>query len=254
MSDFCLNCGTSERKHKARGLCEICYGSQKTSVLCTCGCGLTVPKIGNKIRKYRKGHWMRGNARFMEAHIKAFLGENNPWYGKFGKEHPAYGHETKPEVREQRRANRIKAMAESRGRITGIEKILSAILDDIGIEHIPQKEMYKKFVVDEFLPNSNVVIEAYGKFWHGDPRFYDEDHLNPLQKKNLVRDDSKCAYLNKCGHRVLILWENELNNSVEWCANEILLAIKNQRVPKTQDSIYIKSFASLHPKRFLDLG
>src|SRR3990172_4228710 len=73
MSDFCLNCGTSERKHKARGLCEICYGSQKTSVLCTCGCGLTVPKIGNKIRKYRKGHWMRGNARFMEAHIKAFL-------------------------------------------------------------------------------------------------------------------------------------------------------------------------------------
>lgn len=230
--DSCISCGTSKIPHKGRGMCGKCYDTQPTNVLCACGCGLTVPQRGNQVRTYRKGHWMRNNPEFMVAHITAMTGENNPQYGKFGKEHPAYGHKTKPEVREARRKRRLKAIAEKKSEPTDIEIILSNLLDELSIVHHPQIVMYDKFTVDEFLPDYNIVIEAFGGYWHGDTRKFT---LDKTQYKRSISDLGRCKYLNACGHRVIILWENELKNNINFCKQEILTAIENFAIPLTQN-------------------
>lgn len=223
ISDFCLSCGKTDSPHTAKGLCSRCYATQSTNILCACGCGATVPKVGNKIRKYKKGHWMKNNVEFMKAHIQSMIGKDNPQYGKFGKEHPAFGHKTSDRTREERRQRRLKAMNTRLDKRTSIEIILSNILDEINILHIPQSIMYDKFVVDEFLPDSNVIIEAFGGYWHGDTRKF--PILNDRQKRTQRLDSSRIKYLSKCGHSVLILWEKELNENPEWCREQILLAI-----------------------------
>jgi G:T-mismatch repair DNA endonuclease (very short patch repair protein) len=232
--DVCIRCNSSKFPHVAKGLCDRCYHAQDTSVLCACGCGLSVFKSGNKIKKYRKGHWIKNNKDFMDTFRKDMTGKNNPQYGKFGKNHPAYGHKTKPEVRESRRQRRLNAIS-NKGKKTDIEIILSSLLDKLKIVHISQKILYNKFSVDEFLPKFNLIIEAYGGYWHGDNRKFET--LNKLQTKNKRMDAIRAKYLNKCGHRVLILWETELKNNPNWCKKEILFAIKNFSIPLLQDSI-----------------
>lgn len=177
---------------------------------------------------------MKNNKAFMDAHVKALSGKGNPQYGKFGEEHPAYGHKTKPEVRELRRQARLNHIS-ARGKRTDIEGILSDMLDWLDVSHASQKMMYGKFVVDEFLPEFNLVIEAFGSYWHGDTRVFPE--LSKMQASNTLRDKSKLKYLTTCGHRVLILWEFDLKNNPKWCIDEIKLAIENSFIPFVQDSI-----------------
>lgn len=238
ISDACVRCGKSDSPHQARGLCAKCYRWLDTDVLCACGCGLPVPRIGNKVKKFRKGHWLRiqgeGSA-FQKAHKERFTGSNNPQYGKFGKDHPAYGHETKPEVRELRRKTILRTLSEGKMGKTDIEVILSEILDELGVKHISQALLYDKFTVDEYLPEGRVIIEAFGEYWHGDRRRF--KRLNHFQMANFKRDESKGKWLTNKGHRVLILWEKELKKDREWCRQEILLAIENSTVPFVQDSV-----------------
>lgn len=219
-SDFCINCKSSDRPHKGKDLCEKCYNTQKTDVLCACGCGLTVPKAGNKIKKFRKGHWMRGNAEFMKAHIQAMTGSNNPQYGKFGENHPAFGHFTTDKTREERRQRRLKALSSKSNKRTSIEIILSNILDELRVRHCSQYTMYGKFTVDEFLPEYNVIIEAFGGYWHGDTRKFPV--LTERQEKTQKVDATRIKYLNTCGNPVLVLWEKELNENPKWCKEQII--------------------------------
>lgn len=171
----------------------------------------------------------------MEAHVKGITGEKNPQFGKFGKNHPAYGHETTQETRELRRKTILRTLSEGKMGKTDIEVILSGILDEMGIKHAPQTLLYEKFTVDEYLPNERIVIEALGEYWHGDKRKY--ERLNGFQMANSKRDASKGAWLTKRGHRVVMLWERELKKNREWCKNEIRLAIENQFFPELQDSV-----------------
>lgn len=224
ISDVCLSCGLSESPHVAKGLCSKCYATQDTNILCACGCGLTVPKVGNKIRKYRKGHWMKGNNQFMQAHILSMTGSNNPQYGKFGKEHPAFGHKTSDKTREERRQRRLKALNSKTNKRTGIEVILSTLLDELKIEHLPQCILYNKFTVDEYLPSYNKAIEAFGGYWHGDTRKFKT--LTERQIHTQKADASRIKYLEVCGVSVLVLWEKELNENPEWCKEQIIQFIR----------------------------
>lgn len=236
--DRCVKCQSSEYPHVAHGLCSRCYHTQETRVLCACGCGLTVPKNGNRIKRFRKGHWLRAQgqgSKFQEAHRDRFTGSNNPQYGKFGKDHPAYGHETTQETRELRRQVRLKALCDRKVKPTDIEIILSDVLDELNILHKPQEILCKKFVVDEFLPDFGLVIEAHGGYWHGDPRRF--SMLDSVQSRNIKRDASKRKYLETCGYAVLILWEKELKENREWCKQEILSVIENLRLPLVQNSV-----------------
>lgn len=235
--DACIICHSTASPHVAHGMCRRCYNTQRTDTLCACGCGTSITKRGNILRQFVKGHWLKSSGN-VDKIRKDMHGENNPQFGKFGKEHPSYGHATSQKTREERRARRLAAIS-SKGKTTGIEIILSDLLDGMGIVHHPQTTLYNKFSVDEYLPDFNLVIEAYGGYWHGDVRRF--PILSEQQTKIAKKDRSKEKYLNTCGHRLLILWENELLHHRDWCVSEIKLAISEHLIPLTQDSIYIKS-------------
>lgn len=237
-------CFKADRPHQAYGLCSRCYMRRLTSSFCLCGCGEPVTKHGNKAHLYKKGHWLRTQlspeSEFQVARKKSMEGENNPQYGKFGKDHPAYGHRTSDETRKSRSERALKRISSKSANPTDIETILSGILNTLNIKHISQKTIKNKFVVDEYLPECGLIIEAFGGYWHGDPR--KNKYTSSLQAKNIVRDKSRIKYLTKCSFRILILWEKELKENPAWCEAEILLAIENSDIPGVQDFINGESF------------
>lgn len=234
--DKCIVCNTTNHPHVGHGYCTFCYQNRKSNILCACGCGKYVTLHGSNPKTFLQGHWLHtqsGDSLFHKNQAKAMLGENNPQFGKFGENHPAHGHKTTDKTRQERRERRLHALA-NRGKTTNIEKALSDILDSMNLSHNSQSILYNKFTVDEFLPDYNLVIEANGRYWHGDPRKF--PNLSAKQISIQKRDYSKIPYLTTCGHRVLVLWEQELLSNIEWCKQEIILAIEHSLVPVLQDS------------------
>lgn len=84
-------------------------------------------------------------------------------------------------------------------RPTSLELKLKEKLDENKINHISQHLMYNKFIVDEWIPSLNTVIEVNGRYWHTFP-------------KQILQDKSKIAYLTKCGLKVLTIWEEEIDS------------------------------------------
>ena len=84
---------------------------------------------------------------------------------------------------------------------TSIEVKLYKFLKSQKIAFIPQKLINNKFLVDAFVLDKNLVIEADGDYWHG---------LDKVKK----RDKSKNAYLTKCGFNMLRLSEREIHNGL----------------------------------------
>lgn len=270
--DSCKGCGTSERKHNAKGFCKRCYGKQYIPIVwsrnykecincnsterphtahgycdrcyslnynfhdpipsCQCGCGLPVTIRRGKPKNFRKGHWIRAQGpgtEFYQLNKERSTGENNPCYGLFGKDHPAYGHETTQETRELRRQTALKRIQNFRGKKTDIEKILSKLLDRMNLAHEPQYIIGDKFIVDEFLSDYNVIIEAWGDFWHANPKRFSKDELTEIQKKNVIKDDSRLKYLKTCGYTVITLWGYDLKNNIVKCQETIQDAILSRR-------------------------
>jgi len=100
-----------------------------------------------------------------------------------------------------------------RNRINNLERRLYDGLEKYKIKYIPQYPMYNKFVVDAYLPKYNVVVEAFGGYWHTRPGAH-------------KKDVSKKLYLEKCGHKVIELWEDEINSDIDNCINKIIKQIK----------------------------
>lgn len=225
---------------------------------CACGCGQTTKKTRGKYNKYIKGHcgfkkgyipWNTGRKFSESVRIKMSLAKRgvspaNKVNVDINEIRRLYVQEKKTcseiskilgctkdviknrirgqrwvrttkescslkSFRDKMRILRVKAMACSkRGQRTSLEIIFYKILDRAKIKYLSQHPMYNKFVVDAFLPRHNLVVEAMGKYWHNLPN---------VKKK----DRSKKAYLEKCGCRVLELWEDEILKCPEECINKI---------------------------------
>lgn len=230
----CISCNSAERPHVAHGYCDKCYNLNYDFAdeipPCQCGCGLPVTVRRGKPNKFRQGHWARTQGPETEFHKTKFSSENskgskNPCYGLYGKDHPAYGHETTQETRELRRQTALKRIQNFRGKKTDIEEILSQLLDRMNVAHLPQHIIGGKFAVDEFLPDYDIIIEAWGDFWHANPTRFPKDKLTEIQKKNVIKDASRLRYLKVCGYIVIALWGYDLKNNIAKCQETIQDAI-----------------------------
>ena len=78
-------------------------------------------------------------------------------------------------------------------RPTSIERIVSTVLDAIGIAYSSQHQV-GRYVVDFFVPSKSLVIEADGDYWHSLP-------------ERRVKDEQRDAYLRLSGYTVLRITE-----------------------------------------------
>jgi very-short-patch-repair endonuclease len=81
---------------------------------------------------------------------------------------------------------------------TKIEKMLGQCLEELKLTHETQKNI-GALVVDEFLPEYGIVIEAQGDYWHSLPR--------------VVKHDSKRrTVLHRLGYHILEIWEKDFQD------------------------------------------
>jgi len=85
---------------------------------------------------------------------------------------------------------------------------------EIDIKH--QEAIYidkKIFKVDGFDKKSNTIYEFYGDFWHGNPKVYNSNDINLVNKKTfgfLYKETLKREnLLKKFGYKIVSIWENE---------------------------------------------
>jgi very-short-patch-repair endonuclease len=96
---------------------------------------------------------------------------------------------------------------------TKIELKIQNFLRELMIEYLPHKYMHieHQYRCDIFIPDLNLVIEADGNYFHGNPEFFTKDRLNPRQLKQIELDKARTSELLQEGFKVLRLWENEIN-------------------------------------------
>lgn len=110
-------------------------------------------------------------------------------------------------------------------RETSIELILKLFLKELNINFEEQK-VIGNWCYDFYFPNFNILIEADGDYWHGNPKFY-KDKLNSIQIEVIERDIRKTNSTEKQGFKLLRFWENDIKNNLENVKNIILNSINN---------------------------
>jgi hypothetical protein len=71
----------------------------------------------------------------------------------------------------------------------------------------------RRFNVDAYDPNVNVIYEFYGDFWHGNPEIYNFDDYNWVKHKTFGElysntIERECCIKN-AGYKVIAIWEND---------------------------------------------
>ncbi len=92
---------------------------------------------------------------------------------------------------------------------TDIEIIMANLLTDNGIPFKEQFLMFKKWTVDFFVQDWNLVIQCDGIYWHSLP-------------KSAARDKGQNAYFKKCEVNLLRFTDQEIKKHPEACLSHIL--------------------------------
>ena len=89
-------------------------------------------------------------------------------------------------------------------------------LDKMKVEYVWQFEAKDiKRSYDFYLPNSNILIEVDGDYWHVKPKKYDindRDSLTPTQKRDIRVDEMKNKWALLHGIPIYRIWEDDIRN------------------------------------------
>ena len=91
------------------------------------------------------------------------------------------------------------------------EYFASEFLDKLGVEYVYQfeaKDIGRFF--DFYLPNSNLIIEIDGDYWHGNPNKYSEEDLKGHQKRTQRIDEYKTKWALIHGIPIIRFWETDI--------------------------------------------
>lgn len=71
----------------------------------------------------------------------------------------------------------------------------------------------RPYRVDGFDPKTNTVYEFYGDFWHGNPRKYSSDCINPKNKTTYGelyrRTIERQSIIERAGFNFICIWESD---------------------------------------------
>lgn len=229
----CLGLWNGEkRKNRVKKICEICgkeYEVKKcdstTSVTCSTHCqnewqrihriganaanwqgggGLLTCKQCGKQFMVRRYQFLKGSAKFCSQKCKQEYWKNNVL--------------TRESFKKARHDGNMKMLSSKKPkycRETSLEKSIRLYLEKNNIPHECQYVVNNKFCVDFYIPDSGVIIEALGDYWHANPLKYSESNMNKLQQKNKHRDKARFAYLKACGYVVFPIWEHDVNTNID---------------------------------------
>jgi len=96
-----------------------------------------------------------------------------------------------------------------------------------GKEFIHQFKFMNRFMCDFCFPLQKVIVEAYGDFWHCNPKIYHKP-THPHQEKGIEKDKVKNDYIKKVDKgswKLIILWESDINKDVSKCVDKIEKAL-----------------------------
>ena len=89
-------------------------------------------------------------------------------------------------------------------------------LDKMKVEYVWQFEAKDiKRSYDFYLPNSNILIEVDGDYWHVNPKKYDindRDSLTPTQKRDIRVDEMNNKWALLHGIPIYKIWEDDIRN------------------------------------------
>lgn len=106
---------------------------------------------------------------------------------------------------------------------TYIEEIIQKILEDFSVNFVfntrisPKFQFRPDFTIEEF----KIIIECHGDFWHGNPSKYSEDDLSTLQLLSIEKDAFKKEFYESLGYKVIILWEKDIRDNLDYVTQEI---------------------------------
>lgn len=94
------------------------------------------------------------------------------------------------------------------------EDFAHQFLDKLKVKYIYQFEAKDigRFY-DFYLPDSNLIIEIDGDYWHGNPEKYDEEHLRGHQKKAQRIDEYKNKWALMHCIPILRIWESDIRKN-----------------------------------------
>ena len=104
-------------------------------------------------------------------------------------------------------------------------KFSESVYEFLNLKYICEKEKYiknntQKLYADIFLLNYNIVIECNGDYWHCNPEIYVEDYFHKKVRKYAKEiwtfDQNKINSLNNLGYIVIVLWEYNWNNDINF--------------------------------------
>ena len=107
---------------------------------------------------------------------------------------------------------------------TNIELLVEEFFKSEKLDYKCQVKIWKyrvDFIIDK------LIIEAYGSYWHCDPRLYPDGPKYTSQKDCVRRDALRIPYLQSKGYHILILWEKDIHENFER-VKQLILASYNR--------------------------
>lgn len=118
---------------------------------------------------------------------------------------------------------------------TQCQTIVNDILNELNIKYENEYNC-KYYSIDNYLVDSNLMIEVMGAYWHADPRIYNEINYQ-MQVNRIKNDKAKKTYVkNNYSINILYLWEIDIIKNQELCKSLIKEYIKTKGQLKFYDS------------------
>jgi hypothetical protein len=110
---------------------------------------------------------------------------------------------------------------------TSIQIKINELLDNMNISYENEKTI-SFYSVDNYLIDSNLIIEVNGDFFHCNPTIYSNIGYE-MQVNRIIRDKAKKTRIKTLYDvNILYLWENDINKNIDLCRELIKIYIKNK--------------------------